>query len=264
MINHLTTVWRYRHFWLSMVKMDLKTRYRRSFLGVGWSLAYPILMTVVFCVIFGAWFNNPDWRTYGPYFLAGMTIFSFVRDSVLIGTSTFYRNESYIRQFPLPLTIYTLRTVLGAAVHFSISMAVTIVAVFVLRPEQGLKMLSVMWVLIPAIIMLFLFCWSISILSSYMTAFFHDTVQLVEVVFQILFFLTPLMYPMSMLVDRGLTILLKLNPIVVFLELIREPILSGELPPIWAFGKAAIFILTFGSMAIGTIAKLEKRMIFHL
>lgn len=264
MLKYWATIWRYRHFWLSMVRMDLRTRYRRSVLGVGWSLMHPIMMTVVFCVVFGAWFHQANWRTYGPYFLAGMTLFNFVRDCAWTGCYTFFRNDNYIRQCPLPLTIYTLRTVLGAGIHFMISLGVTIVAIFVLAPDTRLKMLSVLWVLVPGVLMLFLFCWSMSVLCSYMTIFFHDTVQMTEVLFQVLFFLTPILYPVDMIVNRGLSVLLHINPIFVFLELVRDPLLSGEIPTVWVFQKAAIMVLMFGGMAVATTRALEKKLIFHL
>lgn len=264
MLKYWATVWRYRHFWLSMVRMDLKVRYRRSVLGIGWSLMHPIMMTVVFCLVFGAFFKNADWRSYGPYFLAGQTLFNFVRDCAWSGCYTFFRNENYIRQCPLPLTIYTLRTVLGAGIHFMISLGVTLAAVFVLLPDVRLQVLSILWVLFPGLLLLFLFCWSVSVLCSYMTIFFHDTVQMVEVGFQILFFLTPIMYPSEMLAGRKLAVVFHINPIYVFLELVRDPILKGELPPVWVFEKAAIMVLMFGAMAVATTRWLEKKLIFHL
>ncbi len=264
MFTHLATVWKYRHFWLSMVRMDLKTRYRRSVLGVGWSLAHPIMMTIVFCFVFGAWMPMADWRANGPYFLAGMTIFNFVRDSAWTGCYTFFRNENYIRQCPLPLTIYTLRTLLGAGIHFLISFVVTLVAVVILQPSRALELLSVSWVFIPGLIMLFLFCWAISILLAYMTIFFHDTVQLTEVTFQILFFLTPIIFTVDMVVNRGMGFILHINPIYVFMELLRDPMLYGQIPGAKAFLKATLMVATAGAMAIATIAWLEKKMIFHL
>ena len=51
-MTYLTTVWQYRHFWMSLVRMDLRTRYRRSLLGVGWSLLQPLAMTGIFCLVF--------------------------------------------------------------------------------------------------------------------------------------------------------------------------------------------------------------------
>ena len=52
MTTYLATVWRFRYFWMSLVRMDLRTRYRRSLLGIGWSLLQPIAMTAIFCLVF--------------------------------------------------------------------------------------------------------------------------------------------------------------------------------------------------------------------
>jgi ABC-type polysaccharide/polyol phosphate export permease len=264
MLNHLAAIWKYRHFWWSLVVMDLRTRYRRSVLGIGWSLMNPLLMTIVFCLVFGSWFSRSDWRSYGPYFLAGMVLFGFVRDSALGGCTTFFRNEAYIRQCPLPLAVYTLRTVLGAAVHFLIALGVVLAAVLVLTPHNGLPALASLWAVIPALALLFLFCWSVSILASFMTVYFQDTQQLLEVIFQVFFFLTPIMYPPDMLIDRGLMILLQINPVVTFFEMIRQPILTGQLPTLWCLSKACIVVTFFGGLAIGVTAWLERRLIFHL
>ena len=264
MYDKLATIWKYRCFLMSLVLMDLRTRYRRSILGIGWSLMNPIMMTAVFCVVFGAWFNKTDWRSYGPYFLAGLTLFDVIKTSALSGCQTFFRNEGYIRQCPLPLAIYTLRTVLGAAIHFVIALAVCLLAVLVLIPSQALSVLSSIYILMPALIMLFIFCWSVSLLTSYITIYFQDAQQLLEVIFQVLFFLTPIMFPIQMMVDRGLVILLQINPVVTFLELIREPLLSGRIPPIWCYTKAMIFITVCTSLAILCTAKLERKLIFHL
>lgn len=264
MIQHLHALWRYRCFWLSLVYKDLAARYRRSVLGIGWSLFNPLLMTVVFCCVFGAWFKNPDWRSYGPYFLCGLTLFNFVRESVISGCNTFFGNESFIRQVPLPLTVYTLRTLLGAGIQFLIALGVVAAAVFVLLPDQRLALLKTLWVLPPAVFLLFIFCWSISVLTAFMTVYFHDTANLSEVIFQVLFFLTPVMYPASMIADRGLTILLSLNPVVAFLEIIRTPLLTGQVPPAWAFAKAAIIAGVAAAVAIGAIALGQKKLIYRL
>lgn len=143
MLTQFSAIWKLRSFWWSLVVMDLRTRYRRSILGIGWSLMNPLMMTVVFCVVFGAWFHNANWRSYGPYFLMGLTLFDFVRASATQGCHTFFRNEAYIRQVPLPLTVYTLRTVLGASIHFLIALGVALASIMVLMPEKCLPLLAV-------------------------------------------------------------------------------------------------------------------------
>ena len=52
MTTYLAAVWRFRFFWMSLVRMDLRTRYRRSLLGIGWSLLQPLAMTAIFCLVF--------------------------------------------------------------------------------------------------------------------------------------------------------------------------------------------------------------------
>ncbi len=262
MLQHLTSIWSHRYFWSSLVVMDLRKRYRRTAFGVGWSLMQPLMMTVVFCVVFGGLFDA-DWRHYGPYFLAGTAIFSFIRDSVTAGCHTFFRNEHYIRQHPLPLTVYTLRTVLGEGIHFLISQGLVIFAVFVLLADKRLALLQTIWVVLPSIMLLFLFCWSISILASFLSVYFHDISQLSEVIFQVLFFLTPIIFPPERFSGR-LTLLLTLNPIVAFLEIIRTPLLTGTMPSMWAFEKAALIVVLVGSMAVAATAGLQKKLIFRL
>lgn len=264
MRGQLATIWRYRYFWMSLVSMDLRTRYRRSVLGIGWSLMNPLLMTVVLCIVFRTWFHNPDWRSFGPYVLAGLTLFEFVRSSCFNGCQTFFRNESYIRQCPLPLAIYTLRTMLGGAVHYLFALAVVVTSILILLPQQWLSVLQVVWVLVPGLLLLLVFCWSCSALAAFLTVYFQDTQQIFEVLFQVFFFLTPIMYPASMIVDHGLGMLLDINPVAAFLDLIREPLLTGAIPSGWAYAKAGIMVTLFGGLAVGAFAKLEKRLIFHL
>jgi homopolymeric O-antigen transport system permease protein len=264
MLSQLGSIWKFRTFLLSLIRKDLRARYRKSALGAGWSFLHPILMTVVFCLVFGAWFSNPDWRSYGPYFLAGMTLFSMIRESVVAGCSTFYANENYIRQSPAPLVLYTLRTVIGIGIHFLIALAVVFAAVLVLQPDLRLKVLSVLWVFVPALALLFIFCWSISVIASFISVYFNDASHLAEVFFQILFFLTPIFFPVQMMVDRGLTVLLQINPIVAFLEIIRSPLIYGQAPPAWAFAKAAIVTVLAATCAIGTMAVLQKKLIYRL
>ena len=126
MIQHLTAIWRFRHFLLALVRLDLRLRYRRSILGVGWSLLNPIAMTVVFTVVFSNLLGASA-TEYAPFLLAGMAVWGFLRESAVAGSRALISNESYIRQSPIPYGLYTLRTVLGQAIHSAIALAVVVV-----------------------------------------------------------------------------------------------------------------------------------------
>lgn len=135
MIQDLVTIWRFRYFWLSLVKMDLMTRYRKSVLGILWSLLNPLGMTLIFCVVFTK-LNAAAWDSYAKFLMAGIAPFTFLRECAVGGCQSLIRHEGYIRQAPLPFAVYSLRMMLSAAVHFFITLLVVVLLVAVLPPVR--------------------------------------------------------------------------------------------------------------------------------
>jgi ABC-type polysaccharide/polyol phosphate export permease len=264
MLGRLATVWRFRHFWLSLAGTDLRVRYRRSVLGIGWSLLHPIVMTVVFCAAFASLLGTGEWRTAAPFYLAGLAVWDVVKHSAVQGSLTFLRNEPYIRQSPLPLAVYTLRTSLGTAVHFGIALAVASIAVGVLSPIAHWTPVYAIWAVIPAATLLLIFCWAITAVCAVANVYFHDTQHLAEVGLGIGFFLTPILYPKERLVERGLAFIAEVNPVAAFLDVIREPLLTGESPTAMAFAKASGFTFAAVVAAVAAFAKFERRLVFYL
>src|SRR5579884_2135972 len=103
--SYLASIWRCRYFWLSLVRVDLRARYRRSVLGLGWSLLHPIAMTVILCVVFQRIFQTST-EKYAPYLMAGLAFWNFFQTSTQMGCQCFYQAEPYIRQYPSPLAIF--------------------------------------------------------------------------------------------------------------------------------------------------------------
>src|SRR5207249_3522038 len=123
--TYFGAIWRCRYFWLSLVKMDLRTRYRRSVLGMGWSLLHPIAMTIILCTVFTRVFNVAS-EDYAPFVLAGLACWNFITFSTTQGCQCFFQGESYIRQYPSPMAIYPLRTALGGIIHFLLALVVVL------------------------------------------------------------------------------------------------------------------------------------------
>jgi lipopolysaccharide transport system permease protein len=260
MYAYLGEVWRYRYFWLSLVKMDLRSRYRGSALGVGWSLLHPIAMTAIICTAFGAIFNA-DWRSYSPFLMAGLTYWVYLTNVALLGSHTFFQAECYIRQHPAPLAIYPLRIVLGNAIHFGLGFLLVIALAITLLGFPGVWPLVS---LVPSAILLLLLGWALATIFGLINVRFGDTKHISELGFQTLFYITPIMYEPRLLVDRGLSAVVRFNPVVPFLEMMRQPLLLGMVPTAKTYAVGSLVVAVALSVAVALLWREEKTLIFHL
>ena len=161
--EYIQRIWRIRYFWFSLVQQDLNNRYKRSVLGIGWSLLRPLAMTVVFCMVFSKLFDVSV-AEYAPHLLVGMTTWQFFTESLTQGCLSFYRGREYIRQQAVPLAIYPLRTILGSGFHglMALSLALAISWYF-----RGYLDPCALLYLLPSIVYLFVLGWSLAIISGF-------------------------------------------------------------------------------------------------
>jgi lipopolysaccharide transport system permease protein len=259
-LGYLRGVWEYRYFWMSLVKAELQRRYRRSTLGLGWSLLQPICMTLVLAAVYRRLFGM-GFAEFAPILLTGLSFWNFVSSTTLLGCSSLLSAESYIRQQCVPLAIFPLRTVLTAGFHFLVSLSVTLVFVWLIQgPANPLTLLA----LVPTLLLLFLFGWSVAILVGLAHVYFADTQHLAEVGLQVLLYLTPVLYPPALLAQTRLAFLLHASPLALFLELLRLPILDGAWPPLSLYAEACAVVALFAGLASWTLARLEHRLVFAL
>jgi ABC-type polysaccharide/polyol phosphate export permease len=260
MFAYFGAVWRCRYFWLSLVRMDLRTRYRGSVLGMGWSLLHPIAMTAIICSVFSILFHQ-ELRHFAPYVMSGLAFWAFIQAVAVQGCQCFFQGQAYIRQFPAPMAIYPLRTVLGSGFHFLLALLLVVVLAAVLG---GLTAPLALLHLLPALLLLVVLGWSLALLCGLATVRFRDTQHLAEIGLQGLFYLTPIMYPIQILKDQHFDHLLYLNPFWPFLQLLRAPVLDGcaAEPAAW-IGAVAVTVAAAVAAVVGMWQQ-ERKLIFHL
>ncbi len=260
LIRYLCEIWRLRFFWRSLVQIDLRRRYRRSVLGVGWSLLHPIAMTAVLCTVFTTLFQM-DVRSYAPFLLVGLITWNYLVNVLNQGCQCFFQGESYIRQYPAPFAIYPLRAMLGAGIHFVLGLVVVVALVWCLN---GIPSPIALCSLVPTVAMLFLLGWSLAVCMGVVNVLFHDTQHLTEVAIQLLFYVTPIIYPAEMLEKRHLGWFLALNPAATFLELIRQPVLENAWPSPLLFALAGGMTACTTAIAGLLLWRTERTLIFYL
>jgi lipopolysaccharide transport system permease protein len=259
MVAYLRSMWICRFFWLSLVRMDLRTRYRGSFLGMGWSLLNPVVMTTILCTVVST-IAKQDPVEYAPFLFAGLTFWNYVLGVTQQGCHCFRLGESYIRQFPAPMAIYPLRTVLGCATHYCLALLLVIALVTLTRGVWPLPLIG----LLPALVLLLIMGWSVAVLVGLLNVRFRDTSHIMDLVLQVTFYATPVIYKPEMLAGSRLGMLLYVNPIMPFLQMVREPLLNGRLPGPGVYASAVGIVIVFAGSAIAALRFQERRLIFHL
>jgi lipopolysaccharide transport system permease protein len=262
MFGYLQQIWKCRYLWLSLAFIDLRARYRRSILGIGWSLVRPLVFTLVLCVVFQKLFRRHDVWSYAPYLLAGLCCWDYLVTATKQGCQCFFQAEAYIRQCPTPIAIFPLRTALVETIHFLVALVVLVGLSWYVR---GFSNLPVLISLIPSLVLFFGIAWALAILAGFANVYFQDTQHLCDVGFQLLFYATPIVYYPGDLGDGMIAYLFcHCNPINPFMHLIREPIVYGNFPTLANYGKAFAVLFVFGSLAGFLCSRLQRRLIFQL
>lgn len=162
MFVYLRSIWDYRYFLLSLVSNDLRSRYRGSVIGLGWSLLNPVLMTAVLCFAFSTIFHL-EARKFAPPLFAGLTIWNFIAGVTQQGCTSFLQAECYIRQQPVPMALYPLRTVLATAFHLVIGLVPVVALSGWFNKLIGpMALLS----LVPSLVLLLVLGWAIAVLMG--------------------------------------------------------------------------------------------------
>ena len=260
MTAYVTELWRLRHFWMALVRNDLRNRYRRSVLGLGWSLLQPIAMTVVLCTVFAGVFGV-SLSEYAPYLLSGLTFWSFISAAAITGCQSFFQGESYIRQHRAPLAMYPLAN--------DARRGLSLPGRHGRGPRGrrhlfGLRQPLVLLSLVPSLVLLFIFAWSLAVCTGTLNVLFHDTQHLLEIILQILFYMTPIMYKPEILIKRNLGWAVKFNPFAVLLDLVRQPLLEGTLPSIETVRASVLIVAVTVAVAALLLRWCERRLVFFM
>jgi ABC-type polysaccharide/polyol phosphate export permease len=243
-----------------LAKLDLRKRYRRSLLGLGWALLHPIIAAMVLCGIFSGAFNVA-FREHFPFVLTGLCFWNYFTWIISQGCGCLYWSETYIRQHRAPMAIYPFRIVLPAAFHFLIAIGPVVVWVWATR---GVATLTALEFFLLATALLLILGWSLVTICAFANVYFPDTQQICDAVLQLLLYTTPIFYRPEMLRDRGLHWVVDWNPLAAFAQIIRQPILDGTAPSMVPLGLAVGTVVISFVLAVLVLAKLERNVIFQL
>ncbi len=243
MIADLAALYERRQLLGDFAWRELRARYKGSALGFAWNFFIPLLQLVVFTILFGILLRTPS-RTatgdqpYAIFLFAGLVPWTFFASSLQGGAASVVANGAIVKRVRMPVQLLPAASVLSALVNLLASTVVllAVLAVFGPRHPEGL-----LWLPLLVAVQLVLGLGFAYVLAA-LNVFFRDVEHILSVILLAWYFLTPVLFPVSILADRPRELaLLHLNPMTAIVVGWQRALLDGA-PPEWdALAYAAAF-----------------------
>ena len=257
MIAELLELLRYQDLLKLLVSQITRNRYKRSALGVLWTLLNPLISMAVLTIAFSTVFRTS--AAYPVYLLSGLVCWNFFSQTTLYSMNSLLWGGGLIKRVYVPCTIFGVAAVANGLVNLAFSMLPLVIIMAIL----GQPFHATWWFVPVAVVLLAAFCLGVTLLMSTLAVFFADVVDMFGLILQSWFFLTPIMYPLDVLPARYQRLMV-LNPMYHLVELFRAPIITGELPALthllWGAGWAG------GALLLGwwTITRKAKEFAYRI
>lgn len=241
----LTDLYSRRALISAFATRDFATRYRSSALGWAWSLVQPLATLVVFAAVFSIVFRiqappmggNPDTTSYAAFLFTGLVTWNLFSGLLNLSMTQLKSNGELIKKVQFP----AWAPILGASVVQLLQVALELIVLVVMF----LVLLNVGWtwlLAIPILIGCALFAQGVGLMLSILNARYGDVQQIVVVVLGALYFLTPILYPMSLIEGQNeiLGWVIKLNPMSWYVQGMHDVMYSLIAPPLWQIGALLV------------------------
>ncbi len=242
MIKKITNIWDFKYLIYNLVLRDLKVKYKGSALGFLWSLLNPLLMLVVYTVAF-QYVIKMRVPNFPIFLLCALLPWSYLTTSLAMGTGAITDNSNLVKKVYFPREVLPLSVVLVNLFHFLLTFAVLIPSLFFFKVTPGPALLFL------PVLLLFqtLFVLGLTLMSAALNVYYRDVKHITEVILQLWFWATPIIWSLDMLPEKYQT-LAYLNPFTPFVVAYRDIFLRNRLPelPMLAaivVGGVVVFLL---------------------
>ncbi len=251
-------IFRYRELLRNLVLRDVKIRYKRSALGFLWVMLDPLLMLLVFYVIFSGSFGNSVGK-YSAYVMSGLIMWQFFSQGTKVASVAFLQNRNLINKIYLPKAIFPLAVVASSLVHFIFAL----VPLSVILLSSGIKLGPNLALLPYAAAVVFVFSFGMALTVATLAVFFHDVTYIYEVVLLGWMYLSAIFYPVSILPQK-LQMLMSLNPLYHFISLFRASLYDASLLSAEHVLLGLVFAVLSFLVGWGIYYRNKDRIIFYL
>ena len=224
MKNKLISFWRYRFLLSNLINRDIKVKYRRSKLGILWSVLNPLMMMCVMTLVFSHIFRFGI-KNYAVYILSGQLIFNYFTESTAMSMESVIGYSPLIKKVYVPKYIFPLEKSCFAFVNMVFSLIALVVVMFL----TGASFYPTFVLAVYPLFTLFFFSLGVGLFLSSSAIFFRDIIHLWSVFTTALMYASAIIYPVSMLEGSLMGYLIYLNPIFWYIDAFRQVTIYGNM-----------------------------------
>jgi ABC-type polysaccharide/polyol phosphate export permease len=251
-------IWAHRFAMRNLIAKDFRVRYRNMSLGVIWSVLNPLVMLGVLLVVFTVVYPQVGQQYYPISVLLGLVSYNFFTLCIPAAAVAVLENAPLVKKVSFPRQILPISVVLSQSIQVMVQLVLVAIFVLLFRVPLTAKLF-----LAPVIIgVLLVFVVGAGLFCSALNVVFRDTRYIVESLLTVLFWLSPVFYPLSIVHQKfpawlfGLYIL---NPLAGCIEALRRVVLQGVYPDAVSFTAAAVVALATLILGFGLFTRLQRR-----
>lgn len=224
MVTYIHNFLAYKNLLKELVRRDVKTKYRRSVLGMLWSVLNPLGMMIIMSIVFSHVFRS-NIENFPVYLMCGQVIFNFYNEASTVAMSSVLGNASLIKKVYVPKYLFPVSKVCSCFVN----LVTSFIALVIVIVATGTKLSwTALLVFIP-VIYVFVFSLGMGLMLSALVVTFRDLQHLYGILITAWMYMTPIFYPVDML-PEWVADLVRLNPLANFIEMFRDVILYKVVP----------------------------------
>ena len=264
--NIISNYKKYSFLMKQLISRDFKVKYKRSVLGVLWSLLQPLLMMTVMAIVFSQMFKfKVEGINYLVYLMTGIIMFNYFSEASSSAMVSVVGNFGLINKVYIPKYIFPVSKCLFVGINFLLTLIPWLIIIVLTHFGLGSYTchFNIWYILLPYIFLcLFMFTLGIGMILSCVSVFLRDMFYIYSIILTIWNYLTPVFYSIE-IVPKGLQILLKCNPLYMFITGARTIVLYNARPSITQM--AIMFLVEFGTMLLGmlTFKKKQDKFIYY-
>ena len=263
--NIMANVKKYSFLMKQLIMRDFKVKYKRSVLGIVWSLLYPVLMMLVMATVFSQMFRfSMDGVNYLVYLMTGLVMFNYFNEASNTAMTSVVANFSLINKVYIPKYIFPIAKTLFVGINFLLTLIPLLVIILFTGSGDTRCVINIWYLLLPYVFLcLLLFTMGVGLFLSAISVFLRDMFYIYGIIITIWNYITPVFYDIA-IIPEVLQPIFKLNPLYMFITGARSIILYGTPPS--AIELLSMFLVAVGTLLLGSFIfkKNQDKFIYYI